>query len=314
MQLRIGHLSTFYHTAVILMADDALASELGCEVRWQLFGTGPAIVDALAQGELDMAYIGLPPALIGIERGVEIKCVAGGHMEGTIITGLAGFSAYPEAGDLKAVLSQFKGEKVGVPGRGSIHDVILSHCLREHGLEEDIEVENFKWSDMITEALAGGQLKAAFGTPALAVAAQRYAGCRLLYPADRLWPDNPSYGIFATNKMTDKRGLVVENFLRMHEEASETLRTRPQEASDAIAKFVGSVDSDLVKDTLAVSPRYCAQLTDGYVECTLEFSRVMKDLGYTARVLVGEEIFNRTWIDKIHPPGDHYREGISGAD
>ena len=35
--------------------------------------------------ELDIGYIGLPPAIIGIEQGVPIKCVAGGHVEGTIL-------------------------------------------------------------------------------------------------------------------------------------------------------------------------------------------------------------------------------------
>ena len=85
MRLRIGHLSTFYHTAIILMADEKLQENLGVDVEWRLFGTGPSIVNAFEKGELDIAYVGLPPAIIGIDRGVEIKCVAGGHIEGTVI-------------------------------------------------------------------------------------------------------------------------------------------------------------------------------------------------------------------------------------
>ena len=87
MKLRIGHLSTFYHTAIILMADGKLQEDLGVDVEWRLFGTGPSIIDAFEKGELDIAYVGLPPALIGIDRGVKIKCVAGGHIEGTVICG-----------------------------------------------------------------------------------------------------------------------------------------------------------------------------------------------------------------------------------
>ena len=46
MRLRIGHLSTFYHTAIILMADEKLQEDLGVDVEWRLFGTGPGIVKA----------------------------------------------------------------------------------------------------------------------------------------------------------------------------------------------------------------------------------------------------------------------------
>jgi NitT/TauT family transport system substrate-binding protein len=83
----IGHLSTFYHTAIILMANEDTDARLGCRIEWRLFGTGPAIVNAFEKGDIDLAYIGLPPAIIGIERGVNIICIAGGHIEGTVIAG-----------------------------------------------------------------------------------------------------------------------------------------------------------------------------------------------------------------------------------
>ncbi|MBS1235016.1 MAG: hypothetical protein H6R43_732, partial [Nitrospirae bacterium] len=36
MRLRIGHLSTFYHTAILLMADEKLQKSLGVDVEWRL--------------------------------------------------------------------------------------------------------------------------------------------------------------------------------------------------------------------------------------------------------------------------------------
>ncbi len=170
MRLRIGHLSTFYHTAIILMADEKLEKDLGVDVQWRLFGTGPSIVDAFEKDELDIAYCGLPPVLIGIDRGVEIKCVAGGHIEGTVICAKAGYKGFPETEDLGDVLAQFRGGKIGVPGKGSIHDVILSDCLRRFNLEGEVTVVNFQWSDQLTEAVIHDEVSAAFGTPALAAA------------------------------------------------------------------------------------------------------------------------------------------------
>ena len=128
-KVRIGHLSTFYHTSILLMARGDAAGTLSRGVEWKLFGTGPAIVNAFEKGDLDLAYIGLPPAVIGMERGVRIVCVAGGHIEGTVLSARTRYGSYPDLPDLGKVLRQFSGLKIGVPGRGSIHDVILRECL-----------------------------------------------------------------------------------------------------------------------------------------------------------------------------------------
>jgi NitT/TauT family transport system substrate-binding protein len=70
--VRIGYLSTIYHTAHILKRS-AWLDGLGVSSSWRLFGTGPAMVEAFAAGEIELGYIGLPPAMIGIDRGVPLR-------------------------------------------------------------------------------------------------------------------------------------------------------------------------------------------------------------------------------------------------
>ena len=59
-------------------------------------------------------------------RGLKIKCVAGGHAEGTVLIGgrsrVAGKTA-------KEALTPFKGMTIGTLRRGSIHDVILRKLI-----------------------------------------------------------------------------------------------------------------------------------------------------------------------------------------
>ena len=306
MELKIGHLSTFYHTAPLLIMRGDLAERLGCETDWKLFGTGPAIVEAFEHSELDLAYIGLPPAMVGMDRGVDIKCIAGGHMEGTVIVGSAGCASYPEAATLEEVISQFKGGVIGVPGKGSIHDVILSNSLSRFGLAGDVEVINFPWADEIVDAMKDGTVQGAFGTPALAVAVERYAGGKLIYPAGLLWPHNPSYGILARTGFISEETDIAMRFLALHEEATAVFRDSPEQAADTIASMVGLVDSAYVLDTLGISPKYCAQLTQEYIDCTLEFAGAMKALGYLQGDLTVERIFDRSLIEKVHPEGQHY--------
>lgn len=306
MTIRIGHLSTFYHTALLLMARSDLEERLGTPAAWTLYGTGPAIMQAFARGELDLAYIGLPPAIIGMAKGVQVRCVAGGHMEGTVLAGKARWSAFPEAPDLRSVLEQFQGASIGVPGNGSIHDVILRDALAESGLDTAVQVRNYAWADLVTEAVVRDEVAAAIGTPALAVSIRRFAGGHVLYPAARLWPHNPSYGIVVSSRFLSRERETVRRFLVMHEEASAYLRDAPAEASRNIASVVGIIDADFVHETLALSPRYCAQLTGPFIEATMRFVRRLSELGYIGKELQQDEIFDRSLIDEVHPEPGHY--------
>ena len=310
MAVRIGHLSTCYHTALLLMARGAVPAQLDDDVEWRLMGTGPAIMQAFERGELDLAYVGLPPAIIGIERGIGVVCVAGGHIEGTVLAGKCRWRGFPELEDLGSVLRQFKGLKIGVPGTGSIHDVILKDCLDRQGLAEQVRVINYPWADLVTEAVVRDEVAAAFGTPALAVAIRRYAGGRMLYPPSRLWPGNPSYGIVAARSFLERRRHQVGRFLELHERAAEAFRENPAAAARDIAAHMGIIDEDFILEALQVSPCYCAQLTEEFVTATMAFAKALRRLGYIGRDVAEQEIFDRTLIDEVHPEPDHYHRVV----
>jgi NitT/TauT family transport system substrate-binding protein len=288
-----------------------MISRLGIEAEWTLMGTGPAIMKAFGRGELDLAYIGLPPAIIAMEQGSRVVCIAGGHMEGTVMAGKSRWLGFPETDDLGAILCQFEGKTIGVPGNGSIHDVILKDSIARYAANKNILVRNYPLADLVTEAVVKDEVAAAFGTPALAIAIKRFAGGKILYPAAKLWPDNPSYGIVADKSFLNAKRETVERFLISHEEAEAVLRNDPADAAQAIADHVGIIDREFVLETLRVSPKYCAQLTTKYISSTMAFVNALRKLGYIKRELDQDEIFDTSLIAKIHPEKDHYGDGIA---
>lgn len=306
MLLRIGHLSTFYHTSVLLMAQGNLDDLLKREVHWKLFATGPSIIDAFERDEIDMAYIGLPPVIMGINKSLKIRCVAGGHIEGTVLVSNKYIRAYPETSDLKEILNQFSGHRIGVPGIGSIHDVIIKELLERFNLNKDVGIVNFKWADNVIDAFVKREIIAAAGTPALAVAIERFGNGKILCPPAMVWPYNPSYGIVVSQRFLDENRDILERFLSIHEAATALLRDKPEEASDIISRFVGVVDRDFVLETIRISPKYCAQLTEEYINATMEFVKAMNRLGYIIRDMGKEEIFEIGIIRTIHGTGNHY--------
>ncbi len=302
MPIAIGHLSTVYHTSFILMGTDWLENA-GIRAEWKLFASGPDIVAALGNKEIDLGYIGLPPAIIGIDRGVPIICVAGGHVEGTVLIAREEYSTLEELGDFNPTLAQFEGKVIGSPPKGSIHDVIINNALQEAKL--DIKVKNFPWTDFLLEALVDGEIEAAVGTPSLAVAASRACNARIIIPPHSLWQNNPSYGIVIRKDLSKYPELVM-CFLRMHEKASNFIRERPREASRLVSKLTGIVDEDFVLEAYSVSPKYCAALSPEFVAATLAFVPVLHRLGYISRKIPEDEIFEYSFINKIHTERPHY--------
>jgi len=305
--IRIGYLSTLYHTAFLLRGSDILDRQ-GLRAAWKLFASGPEIIRALQRGEVDLGYTGLPPVIIGIGSGLHLACIAGGHVEGTVMVAGPGIGTLSECGSMRAFLAQFIGKAIGTPPRGSIHDVITRELVREHGCRT-ISVKNYPWADFLSDALDSGEISGAAGTPALAVATRRYGYARLVVPPDRLWRWNPSYGIVVMREMLNKEDLLLR-FLAAHEEACEWIRHDPDACARTVVTTTGMVDEDFVREVYRISPKYCASLPAEYRASTMQFVAPLHKLGYIPRLVAEAEIFDRTLIEQVHPGPHHYNDGL----
>ena len=305
--IHVGHLSTLYHTNFILMEDETISKDLNRKIQWVLFGTGPAMVNAFENGELDIGYMGLPPAIIGINRGVPIKCVAGGHIEGTILVAKEEYRSLNELnGNLAETIAQFKGKSIGVPSKGSIHEVILTHFLKKFDLIGDIRVIDYAQPEFIAIDMRKRILDAGVGTPALAVFAQSLFPSQIIIPASSLWPYNPSYGIFFHNNYIKNYPEIIFEFLKHHKRASELLRTSQSTAADKISQTFGILTKSYVESVLRISPRYCIALTEDYINTTMQFVEKLFELGYIDKKLKISDIFESKYVDQIHPEASHY--------
>jgi NitT/TauT family transport system substrate-binding protein len=307
--IRIGYLSTLYHTSFLLQ-DTVLLRDRGLRATWTLFPSGPDMVSAMREARIDLGYIGLPPVIIGIDRGIGLTCIAGGHIEGTLMIAGKEVRSLGECTGMPGFLTQFSGKTIGTPPRGSIHDVIVNELLRENGIG-DISVKNYPWADFLPDALLEGEIAAAAGTPALAVAAERWGRARIVVPPDRLWPFNPSYGIVVMKDMLPRRDLLIR-FLSAHEGACEMIRRDPGRCARIVAKTTGMVDEAFVMESYRLSPKYCASLPPEYRASTMKFVSTLFDLGYISRRIDEGEIFDTSFIEKVHPGPHHYGSGIHG--
>ena len=306
-QVRIGHLSTVYHTAFILMGTDLLHKR-GIRAGWKLYASGPDIIRAMEAGIIDLAYIGIPPFIIGLDRGLRATCVAGGHIEGTVMIARPEIRPLVQFSGMREFLSQFEGLSIGCPPRGSIHDIIIRDLVSRYSIRS-MTVRNYAWADFLHDALDEGEIVAAVGTPALAVATRRYGCADIVVPPDQLWPYNPSYGLVARETLLSDP-ILLTGIISAHEEASEMIRHEPERCARIVADQTGFVDEPYMMDAYQISPHYCASLPSEYVASAMAFSHTLHELGSTSRVIGMDEIFDTSYIEVIHPANPHYRGPI----
>jgi NitT/TauT family transport system substrate-binding protein len=219
---------------------------------------------------------------------------------------IAGSSCAPlqQLGSLQAVLSQFAGKKIGSPARGSIHDVILRFLLQKFQIAGAVVI-NFPWADLIPAAIAEGEIDGAMGTPQLAVVARQFYGQDIVLPPDAIWPFNPSYGIVVRQELLQEAELL-RGFLELHERACNFVREQPEKAAAQLAQENRAMSRDFILQTFSISPKYCASLPDEYIQSTLAFVPVLKDMGYLQRSLKKDDIFDCSFIRAAHPEPQHY--------
>ncbi len=310
-RLRIGHLTTSYHTAFILMGTDWIQKRMGVTPDWVLFPTGPEMMKAFSRHELDLGYVGLPPAMIAISKGLPIKCIAGGHMEGTVLTAKKEMKTLEEIGDIEKTLGQLRGKTIGTPSRGSIHDVITRKMLDDARLQQSVHVRNYDWADLVFQAMEEDEVQAAAGTPPLAVLTSQRLNARIMISPKKMWPNNPSYGIVTTADIIDNSAETLESFLKLHEDACNLIRGEPNKAAAIVSEAVRLMDKEFVFQVYKVSPKYCSSLPSEYIRSTMEFVPVLQRMGYITRDLHESEVFYRTLIERVHTEPSHYEDPLA---
>jgi len=305
--LSIGHLSTVYHTNFILMESAEFQEDLGIPLKWRMFGTGPEMIKAFGNEEIEVGYLGLPPAIIGMDQGILIKCAAGGHVEGTIMVAKTKYKNFSQSNDdSKRVLLQFRGKKIGVTSPGSIHDVIIRSLLEEFSLKNEIELINYGQAEYIALDLKKDFIDAGVGTPSLAVFSSTLFDSHVIMPARVLCPNNPSYGLFFHEKILREEPHVVEIVLKHHKVAATMIRKDPVRASKRISKVFKIINEKYVQDVFKISPNYCIALNEEYVTSTMMFVKILHELNYIKKPLQVTDIFNFEFVEKIHPEKNHY--------
>ncbi len=195
----------------------------GITIHSEIFAKmGPAIIEAMAAGDVDLSIVGVFPVVNANNAGNKILMLASGNFTED------GFRLVVGPDSSIGSVEDLAGKKVGVPFGAAEHQITLQ-ILQNHGLDaEKTELVNLQQADALT-ALLGGEIDAALFNSGTLSAAEE-AGAQVI----------------ATNKEV---GLIVNPVIGRKDfvEANPEITSRFLKVLDKTAKWIDENEDETVK-------------------------------------------------------------------
>ena len=153
---------------LFVIVGEGWAKAAGLELQLTRFSSGPAMVQALASGGYEVAYIGIGPAMVASASGLDLRVTAANGINQGSLIGVGAFAeGFAAAASPAAAFAAFR-QKTGRPVRvatlpkGSVPDTVLQYWLNEvaHVAPGDVQVLGVG-EDRVQQALLSGSAEAA---------------------------------------------------------------------------------------------------------------------------------------------------------
>ena len=231
--LRIAYVFALANAPAVIAEKKGYFASEGLKVELKPFGDGPVIQQAMAAGEVDIAYVGAPPVYQWFARGLQSRIVA------KVNYGQAALVVSAGATPPILALPDLRGRKIAGLARGSGMDVLLrGQVLKARaGLDgdQDLSVVSMPAANMpaaLERKLVDGMFT---WEPYVSEALLRGTG-RLLLDVNQAIPRYPWYVVVAVPLTLAQRPDDVVRVLRAHRKAVAFINEHPAEADKLIAE------------------------------------------------------------------------------
>ncbi|MEW2520753.1 aliphatic sulfonate ABC transporter substrate-binding protein [Actinacidiphila alni] len=213
-EVKIGYFPNLTHaTPLIGLKEGIFQKELGAtKVKQLTFNAGPAEIEALNAGSIDIGWIGPSPAINGYTKseGKSLRIISGSASGGVKLV------VNPKK--IKT-LDDVKGKKIATPQLGNTQDVALLNWIKSKGWKVDAQsgkgdVSVVRTDNKITpDAYKQGSIDGAW-VPEPTASKLVSEGAKVLLDESTLWPDK---------KFVITNVIVSQKFLTAHPDVVEAV-------------------------------------------------------------------------------------------
>ncbi len=281
-ELTIGYFNNVTHAQALYMKatgsmEEALSD--GMKVNWTAFNAGPAEVEALFAGDIDIGYIGPVPAVTAnVKSKGDVKILSGVSKAGAVLV------KSPKAEINRA--ADLDGKTVAIPQIGNTQHLCLLKLLEDNGLSpvdkggtvDVTAVENADVMNMMDQ----GNIDAALVPEPWGTTLEQN-GAQIVLDYDEVYKDGdyPVAVVVVRSEFMEENPEVVEAFLAEHEKVTDYITENVPDASVVVNKEINdATGKSLDEAILSGAFGKIVFTTDVNEDAIREFADISLDQGF----------------------------------
>lgn len=300
--IRIGFFPNVTHPqALVGRCSDIFKSEINGDysLEWKKFNAGPAELEALLTGEIDLGYIGPGPAVNGykVSKG-DLVIIAGVSKGGAVLV---------KRSDSKIEnVDDLKNKKISIPQYGNTQDIVLRGLMKDNNLKDtvrggDVKVVQASNADL-KMLLEEKNIDAAFVPEPWGARLEEEIGAKVVLDYDKTWRggDYSSAVIVARKEFLESHPEVVKEFLTAHVNATEYIKKSPESTKNIINSQIKELMRDpLNKSVLDKSMKRIVATYDPNVDSIKDIVNLSEEIGYLRSKTDLTDMFNLKILNEV---------------
>ena len=301
-KVRIGHFPNITHSqALVGRGNDQFQKALGESnvIEWKTFNAGPAEIEALFAGELDIAYIGPGPAINGYTKSKgDLQIIAGATNAGAILVTRKDLVLTSAA--------ELSGKRVAIPQFGNTQDLSLRNILQANGLKDTtkggtVEIRQADNPDIKT-LLDRGDIDAALVPEPWGARLVSEVKANVLLDQKQVWRDGnyTTAVVVARTQFIKDHPDVVEKILRTHVELTTYINQNPEQAKEIINTQIKELTGKpLAKEILDSAFSRVMVTNNPEKDSIVDFVKLSVDAGFLKSTPDLKNLFNFKILNKV---------------
>lgn len=292
--MRMAYFPNITHTQALVMKNQKTLENQWkdkCDVTWTSFNAGPAEMEAIFAGEIDMGYIGPVPALsANVKSGGDVKIIANCTNAGAVLLKRKD-SGIDSVKDLS-------GKKVAVPQLGNTQHLCLLSLLSDNGLKNtdkggDVTVSASSNADILN-LMDNGSVDAALVPEPWGTTIEKSGSAEVLLDYDKVFMEGnyPTAVVIANKDFMDAHPDLVKEFLQAHKDATLYINDNSDKAQEIVNTEIKeatgkALDPEVIKGAfgrMTVS-------TDLNKEAIMKFAEISKAEGFINEIPEESDVF-----------------------
>lgn len=257
---RVGVIPIIGSSPIFVVDKEGWAREAGLDLAFTTFESGPAMIQALASGTIDVYAAGVAPLGVARARGVDVKVVASTATGENVFVATPRLAAHFKPGVSHADAFRSYRAATGKRARlatqppGSVPNTTLQYWLWEQIKADRADVEVVAMGIDATQqaVLADAVEGATIREPALTIVQKRNPAIKLIAVGDELFPGQPGSVVAISGAFLAKNEDRVQGLVNGLVRAGALLTRDPDRAAPHVAANLakGIVDLATIRTAL----------------------------------------------------------------